>query len=186
MGTLPAPIPMRLIETSHRLTLDDSARPVRALGAAFVASGAFVLSLPLHLGGWVTMLGWEKVGVVAIGLSHLAGGAWAMMHPAASRLELDRDSGEGVLRWLRPWSRERMRLGPDAETRFRLDDVREVDIVRAFDADGDSTYALRLVLRDGRTLPIQANPIGDARVTCGHAEQVRAFLGIGTAQRVAA
>ena len=177
---------MRLLETPHRLTLDDTARPLRALGAAFVVSGAFVLSLPFHLGEWVTMLGWEKLGIVAIGLSHLAGGAFTMMQPAASRLELDRETGEGALRWLRPWSRERLQHGPDAETRFRLDDVHEVDIVRAIDSDGDVTYALRLVLRDGRTLPIQANPIADARLVTTQAERVRAFLVVAAGQRAAA
>ena len=177
---------MRLTETPSRLTLDDTARPVRALGAVFVVSGAFALSLPFHLGEWVTMLGWEKLGVVAIGLSHVAGGALAMMHPAASRLELDRATGEGVLRWLRPWSRERVQHGPGAETRFRLDEVHAVDIVRGTDGDGDATYALRLVLRDGRTLPIQANPVADAREVAARAERVRAFLGFGAGQRAAA
>lgn len=177
---------MRLTETSTRLTLDDTARPVRALGAAFVVSGALVLSLPFHMGDWVAMLPWQKLGAVLIGLSHLAGGAFTMLYPAASHLELDHATGEGVLRWLKPWSRERAHRGLDAETRFRLRDVDAVDIVRDIDGDGDVTYALRIVLLDGRTLPVQANPVADARLVTTQAERVRTFLGLGIERRAAA
>jgi hypothetical protein len=79
-----------------------------------------------------------------------------------------------------------MEHGPEAEMRFRLDQVDAVDIVRTIDDDGDATYALRLVLRDGRTLPVHANPVADARLVTTQAERVRGFLGIGTEQRVAA
>src|SRR5215217_171754 len=174
---------MRFTETPTRLTLDDTSRPIRILGAVFVVSGALVLSLPFHMGEWVAMRGWEKLGVLVIGLSHLAGGAFTMMHPAASHLTLDRATGEGVLRWLRPWGRERMHDGPDAETRFRLDEVHAVDIVRGIDGDGDITYALRLMLRDGRALPIQANPVADAGRVAAWAERVRTFLGMAVGQR---
>lgn len=177
---------MRLTETPTRLTLDDTARPVRALGAVFIVSGVFVLSLPFQLGEWVTMPVWQKAGVLAIGLSHMAGGAFTMLYPAASHLELDRATGEGVLRWLKPWSRERVHRGLDAETRFRLHDIDAVDIVREIDRDGDAVYALQLVLGDGRTLPIQANPVADARLVTTQAEQVRAFLGLGIERRAAA
>lgn len=169
---------MRLTETSTRLTLDDTARPVRALGAVFVVSGAFVLSLPFHMGDWVAMLPWQKLGAIVIGLSHLAGGAFTMLYPAASHLQLDRAAGEGVLRWLKPWSGERAHRALETETHFRLGDVDAVDIVRDVDDDGDLTYALRLVLRDGRTLPAQANPVADARLVTTQAARLRTFLGI--------
>ena len=177
---------MRLTETPTRLTLDDTARPVRALGAVFIVSGVFVLSLPFQLGEWVTMPMWQKAGVLAIGLSHMAGGAFTMLYPAASHLELDRATGEGVLRWLKPWSRERLHRGLGAETRFRLHDVDAVDIVRDIDGDGDCTYALRLALRDGRRLPMQANPVTDPRLVAVQAERVRTFLGLGIERRAAA
>ena len=177
---------MRLTESPDRLTMDDSARPIRVLGGVFVASGLFVLSLPFHMGDWVTMPAWQKLGLVTIGLGHLAGGAFTVMQPAASHLELDQSSGDGTLRWLRPWGRERMTFGPESATRFRLDDVSAVDIVRTIDDDGEARYALRLALRDGRTLAVHANPVADARAVTLQAERVRAFLGIGMEQRAAA
>jgi hypothetical protein len=176
---------MRLTETATRFTLDDSARPLRGLGAAFVLSGAFVLSLPFHMGDWVTMPAWQKLGVIVLGLSHLAGGAFTMMQPAASRLDLDQATGDGTLRWRRPWGGERMQHGPDAETRFRLADVTAVDVVRTLD-DGDVGFALVIALRDGRTLPVQANPVADARHVVAHAERMREFLGMGAERRAAA
>lgn len=174
---------MRLTGTSTRLTLDDTPRPLRTLGAAFVASGAFVLSLPFHMGEWVTMPSWQKLGILVLGVSHVAGGAFTILHPAASRLELDRATGEGVLRWLEPWGRARGRSVPDPETRFRIADVHAVDIVRDTDGDGDATFALRVVLRDGRTLPVQANPVGDARLVSEQAMQLREFLGVHIEER---
>ena len=168
---------MRLAESDTRLTLHDRARGARVLGAVFVASGLAVLSVPWTHADWGGLGAWERLGILAIGLAHLAGGLFTMLQPGASRVELDRASGEGVVYWKGEWPRERALRDPVRVTRFRLADVRRIEVVRSIDRDDDPVFAIRAWLADGRPLPLQAHPVHDERRVQAWAERVRAFAG---------
>lgn len=167
---------MRLLESGDRLVLRDTARAQRVLGAVFVASGAFMFSLPWHMAGWEHLGAWQRVAIFAVGAGHLLGGCYVAWQPPRSHLELDRARGEGVLRWLRPWDGTPVEPQPAPETRFQLGDVRAVEVATVEGGDGDTLWTLRLRLDDGRELPLLANPIGLETPVRELEARVRAFL----------
>ncbi|HUR93330.1 MAG TPA: hypothetical protein VMY76_02020 [Gemmatimonadales bacterium] len=152
----------------------DTPWAVWLLGLAFVASGTFVLGLPLVADEWAGFGIWERLGIVAIGVSHLAGGLWTIRHHAATRVELDRARGTGMHRVHRPGVRQA------AVCRFRLADVRALHVREERDSDGDLLYAVDLVLSDGRNLPLQSHPAVNVAAARERAAEIRAFLGLAT------
>ena len=66
-------------------------------------------------------------------------------------------TGEGVHLVRRPW------FGEPTVTRFRLDDVRTIEIVKSQDSDGDAMYQLVLWLSGSRRLALQLPEHGLAR-----------------------
>lgn len=164
---------MRITETPQRLTLTDVPRGQWLLGLLFVASGLFVLSIPLLAIEWRHFAVWQRLAVLAIGLGHLAGGLYSAIRPAATHTAFDRARDLGALQVWRLW-RWRNRL----TNRFALTDVQDIEIVRSADADGAPMFQLRLWLRGSQTFWLQAQPVhGEARVR-ESAERVRRFLGL--------
>lgn len=163
---------MRISETTNRLVLDDVPMAIWLLGSAFVASGTFVLSLPLWSVDWPRMGLLPRTAIIAIGASHLAGGAYTMLKAAATRTELDRGQGIGrhVIRW--PWRRNA------GHSQFALDDARGVEVVRSTDSDGDPVFQLRLWLSGSRSLWLMAQPVHGEQRVLERAERIRRFLGL--------
>ena len=163
---------MRISQSSTRLVISDTPGCIWALGVVFVASGTFVLTIPLFAPEWAGFGWWERAAVLAIGVSHLGGGLWTIrLHPD-TRTELDRARGTG--------SHRVRHLGRRAATiaHFRLADVREVAIVESTDGDGDPVFALRLRLSGGRDLPLQGHPASGRPNAGERAEVIRHFLGL--------
>lgn len=161
---------MRISETTDRLVLDDVPMAIWLLGAAFVASGAFVLSIPLWSADWLQFGFWERAAVVAIGAGHLAGGSYTMLRAAATHTELDRARGIGRQVVRRPW---RLSAG---QAHFALADTRALEIVRSTDSDGDAIFQLRLWLAGSRQLWLMAQPAHGEQQVLAKAERVRRFL----------
>jgi len=163
---------MRISETPDRLTLRDVPMGIWLLGMAFVASGAFLLTIPFWSRDWLHFSGWERAAVIVIGAGHLAGGAYSMLKAAATRTELDRSRGVGHQTVRLAWW-----LGT-RRAQFALADTRAVEIVRSTDNDGDPMFQLRLWLAGSRHLWLVAQPVrGEERVR-ENAERVRRFLGL--------
>ena len=168
---------MRISETADCLTLRDVPMGIWLLGMAFVASGAFVLSIPFWSRDWQLFGGWERVAVILIGAGHLAGGSYTVLRATATRTELDRSSGMG---------RHTVRLAWWLGTRraqFALADARAVEIVRSADNDGDPIFQLRLWLAGSRHLWLVGQPVRGEERVLAHAERIRAFLGLTTSTR---
>ena len=168
---------MRISETADCLTLRDVPMGIWSLGMAFVASGAFLLTIPFWSRDWLQFSAWERAAVIVIGAGHLAGGAYTMLKAAATRTEFHRGRGIGRhtvrLAW---WLRTR-------QAQFSLADARAVEIVRTSDNDGDPIFQLRLWLAGSRHVWLVAQPVrGEGRVR-EHAERIRRFLGLATLAR---
>jgi hypothetical protein len=144
----------------------------------FVASGSFVLSIPLWAPEWARWSFWERAAILAIGLGHLGGGLFSTLGPKAIRTEFDRASQTGLQRIRKLWPSV-----SSASVQFALADAREVEIVRSMDNDGDPQFQLRLWLAGSRVVWLQAQPArGEDRVQdC--AERLRRFLGLRTSSR---
>ncbi len=166
---------MRIIETGSRLVLRDVPIGLWLFGLVFVSSGSFVLSAPLWAEEWGGFRFWERLAVIAIGVSHLAGGLFTAGQARATVTELDRATNRGSQRERRLWSRWRGAFGA-ARTDFALGDARAVEIVHSKDGDGDPMYRLRLWLAGSESLWLQAQAVhGEARVR-EQAARVRHFL----------
>ena len=171
---------MRIIETESRLVLRDIPGALWTLGLAFVASGLFVLSMPIWMRDWRSTGIWAQLAVLVIGLGHLAGGLLTAGQARATVTELDRVQGRGSHRIRRLWSRWQGAGGRD-RTDFALADARAVEIVRSEDSDGDPMYRLRLWLAGSESLWLQAQAThGEARAL-EQAARVREYLGLPVA-----
>ena len=163
---------MRLTDTGTRLVAADTPGATWILGLAFVASGTFVLSIPLFASEWATFGPWERIAIFAIGLSHLGGGLWTIRQHPATQVELDRAGGAGTHRVRRPGER----VG--AITQFRLADVSDVGVVEEKDSDGDPVYLIRMLLADGRELRLQGHPAHGEAAAREQAAAIRRFVGL--------
>ena len=163
---------MRLTDTGTRLVAADTPGALWVLGLAFVASGTFVLSIPLFAGEWATFGVWERIAVFAIGLSHLGGGLWTIRQHPATQVELDRAGGAGTHHVRRPGER----VG--AITRFQLADVRDVAVAEEKDSDGDPVFEVRMRLADGRELHLQGHPNHGEAAAREQAAAIRRFVGL--------
>jgi hypothetical protein len=161
---------MRLTQSGTRLVIADTPGALWLLGLAFVVSGTLVLTLPLFAFNWAAFGIWERLAVVAIGASHLGGGLWTIRSHEQTRTELDRAAGTGTQLVRRPGERARR------VTRFRIADVREVELIEERDSDGDRLYRIALGLLGGSTLPLMRySLLGEESVRL-QAEEIRRFL----------
>lgn len=168
---------MKITETATRLVLRDVPRGLWIFGLVFVASGSFVLTVPFIAPEWRTFELWERFAVVAIGVSHLAGGLFLAGRARATITELDRATNLGAQRIRKLWTRWHGAHGAE-RTEFALDRARAVEIVHSKDSDGDPMYQLRLWLQGSESLWLHAQAVhGETRVRDG-AERVRRFLGL--------
>jgi hypothetical protein len=131
-----------------------------------------VLTVPLFAPEWATFGWWERVAVLAIGVSHLGGGLWTIRHYPTTDTELDRTRRTGTHRVRKPGEREA------TVTSFRLADVRDVDVLEGKDSDGDPVYSVRLLLSGGREIRLQGHPAAGKAPAHVHAGSIRRFLGL--------
>ena len=168
---------MGIVERDDRLVVRAVPRAIWVLGLVFVASGSFVLTVPLWAPEWRGFGLWERLAVLLIGVAHVGGGAFTASQARATVTDLDRTRGRGSHR-VRPlwsgWNASR----EAAVTEFALDDVRAVEIVRSKDSDGDPVFRLRLWLARSQSLWLQAQPLMGEAYATRLAERIRSFLGL--------
>ena len=169
---------VRIQERGDRLVARDVPLAIWVLGIVFVASGSFVLTVPLWANEWRDLGIWARLAVLLIGVAHVGGGAFTAGQARATVTELDRARGRGSHRVLRLWSGWYGSRDTSC-TEFALADARAVEIVRSKDDDGDPVFRLRLWLAGSRSLWLQAQPLmGEAHAT-EQAVRIREFLALG-------
>ena len=164
---------MRLIRAGEQLVVTDTPGCLWAFALVFVASGTFVLTIPLFSAEWATFGLWERAAVVTIGVGHLAAGLGLLRYHPATRTELDRTNGTGA---------HRVRLVGSPRTTvttFALSDVLQVRLQESKDSDGDPMYQLRLTLRDGRALFLQGRPTHGEAAAKENLHAIKEFLTLG-------
>jgi len=166
---------VRIIETDSRLVLRDVPGVLWAFGLVFVASGSFVLSIPIWSPEWRGFRLVERLAVLAIGAAHLGGGLFTTNQARATVTHFDRADGRGTQRIRRLWTRWRGAHGA-MRTEFALADARAVEIVQSKDGDGDPMYRLRLWLRGSDSLWLQAQAAHGEKAARERAAHVRRFL----------
>jgi len=174
---------VRIIETDSRLVLRDVPRVLWAFGLVFVASGLFVLTIPLWSPEWHGFRLLERLAVLAIGAAHVGGGLFTTNQARATVTDFDRTDGRGTQRIRRLWTRWQGAHGA-ARTEFALADARAVEIVQSRDGDGDPMYRLRLWLKGSDSLWLQAQPAHGEAAARERAAHVRRFLRLDDPQPV--
>ena len=145
-------MPLRLERFATRTIVRDVPRGMWAFGSVFVLSGLFVLVAAPMSRDWARFSPLERVGVIVIGLGHFIAGCYSVWRYEATVTTLDHASGEGTHEARRPFHRA------GTLTRFRLGDIRTVEISKHVDGDGDPMYQLRLWLAESRVLALQSQP----------------------------
>jgi hypothetical protein len=162
---------MRIQQTGLRLVAKDTPGCLWLFGLVFVSSGTFVLASVPFSAEWAGFTGWERTAILAIGISHLGAGLWLIRSTPATVLELDRTRGLGTHRLRHPGDRDW------TVTRFPLADLRDVNLLEGSDSDGDPTFAIRLVLADGRELRLHGATMASKTAAEGKAREIGKFIG---------
>jgi hypothetical protein len=156
----------RIQSDTRRTVVRDVPRGSTIFGMVFVCSGLLVLTSATHGAQWSRFVLWERLSVLAIGVAHFAGGSWLVWRRLDTMTTFDHATGEGVHVVQRPY------FGEPTVTRFTLDEVRTIEIVRSEDSDGDPMYQLVLWLAGSRRLALQSPAHGLARAESSRARLV--------------
>jgi hypothetical protein len=167
----PLPSGFRILSDEQQIIVSDVPRLSTIFGLVFVCSGLFVLTIAPRDMQWSHFVLWEKLAVAAIGLAHFAVGCWLVSRRLDTTTSFDHATGKGMHVVRRPW------FGEPTVTRFRLDDVRAIEIVPSKDSDGDPMYQLVLWLSGSRRLALQQPDHGLARAE-SRKERLVAELGL--------
>jgi hypothetical protein len=157
---------VRILSDERRTIVRDVPRGSTIFGMVFVCSGLVVLTTATHGEAWSRFVLWERLSVLSIGVAHFWAGCWLVWRRLDTTTTFDHSAGEGVHVVRRPY------FGEPTVTRFRLDDVRTIEIVKSEDSDGDPMYHLVLWLAGSRRLPLQLPEHGLARAESNKARLV--------------
>jgi hypothetical protein len=163
---------MRIVESRSRLTASESPIVIWALGLGFVASGLFVLTMPLWLDEWTAIRGWIQLAIVVIGISHIGGGLYTIVNARATRIELDTVKDQGTVRMRGFWERR------GTLSTFHPSQAQFIELAESRDSDGDPIYRLRLWLAGGEHVWLQAQATHGAAYLMSRAERIARFLHI--------
>jgi hypothetical protein len=143
---------VRLDHSLDRTIVRDIPRGMWAFGSVFVLSGLAVLVGLAGSREWASFSMWVRLAILALGVSHLIAGVYSVWRYEATVTTFDHRTGEGSHEVRRPFRRA------TTVTRFRVADVRTIELRRHADSDGDPMYQLRLWLAESRALPLQGQP----------------------------
>ncbi len=165
----------RILSDERRTIVRDVSPVSTIIGMVFVSAGLFVLGA-LHGESWSRFALRERLGVLFIVLVHLWVGCWLVWRRLDTTTTFDHATGEGVHVVRRPY------FGEPTVTRFKLEEVRTIEVVQSKDSEGDATYQLVLWLDRSRRLPLQMPANGLARA---ETSQARLAGELGLAHAVA-
>ena len=139
------------------LTIRDQSGCLNIFGGIFVLSGTAALAFLLLTDEPVTL--WQGVVVVAIGLAHIAGGAWLMSQSPPRRVEIDVDKKQLIVRTRRLRARE--------TKVYEASDLAGGRIVEDRDSDGDPIFTAKVMTKSSQWIPLTSTP----RITRDEAER---------------
>jgi hypothetical protein len=143
---------VRIDHSPERTVVRDIPRGMWAFGSVFVCSGLFVLIAAPLSAEWADFSILQRLGMLVVGLGHLAGGCYLVWRYEATVTTFDHLTGEGTHEVRRPFRRA------GTVTRFQVADVRTIEVLGRADDEGGAMYQLRLWLAGSRVLPLQGEP----------------------------
>jgi hypothetical protein len=138
---------VRITERGTTLVVQDTPGCFWLFGLWFVAGGALALAMPFIAVNRDDVSGWAKALSIGIGVATVAAGLFVIRTSPSIRTEIDPARGRVRVTTRVAWR------APRTEE-FALGDVGVLQVLPARDSDGDTYYTLRLLLADGRAIPL--------------------------------
>ena len=165
---------MRISERGSTLVVRDTPGCVWVFGLWFIAGGAIALIMPFVAVNRDEVPGWAKLVAFLIGIAVVTAGGLVIRATPSTYTVIDSAAG-------RVRVTTRHFGGPARVEELALTDVALLQVLPGTDSDGDTNYSLRLLLKDGRAIPLHAQPAYGKDWIETRASRIRAFLGDRTA-----
>lgn len=164
---------MRVTDRGTTLVIRDTPGCLWLFGAWFAAGGLLILAIPFVAENRGEAPSWLKLLILLMGAAAAAVGWATMRRSPTTRTELDAASGRVRVHTRSPFRQAHI-------DDFALTDIGVVQVLPSRDSEGVEQYSLRLLLRDGRAIPLHTQP-SPAKATVERvAQRIRDFLGART------
>ena len=161
---------MRVTDRGTTLVVEDTPGCLWIFGAWFVVGGVIALLMPFVASNRDVVPGWGKVLAVLLGAVSAVVGVVAIRRSPTTRAEFDAAGNRVRVRIRTPFGQTRIEEAP-------LADIGVVQVLPGRDGDGAEQYSLRLLLRDGREIPLHAQPSYAKQSIERDAARIREYLG---------
>ena len=165
---------MRVTDRGTTLVIQDTPGCLWIFGAWFVVGGGIALLMPFIATNRHEIPVWGKLLAVLMGGVSAAVGAVAIHRSPTTRAEFDAASDRVRVRIRAPLGRTRIEEAS-------LADIGIVQVLPSRDSDGAEQYTLRLLLRDGREIPLHAQASYNKGSIERVAHRIREYLGVRSA-----
>ena len=162
---------MRVTDRGTSLVIQDTPGCLWLFGTWFVGGGLVAIALPFVAGNRDDVPLWGKLAAFIMGLAAVAVGWTAMRRSPSTHTELDAASGKGRVRSRAPFGRTQV-------DEFDLEDIGVVQVLPSRDSEGTQQYSVRLLLNNGREIPLHVQPSPNKRSIEGVATRIREYLGV--------
>lgn len=164
---------MRVTDHGTRLVIRDTPGCLWLFGAWFVAGGVIAAAMPFVAENRSDVPGWGRFLILLLGAAAAAVGWTTMRRSPTTHTELDAATGRVRVHTRAPFGRTRV-------DDFALTDIGVVQVLSSRDDEGTEHFSLRLLLRDGRAIPLHTQPSLAKGAVDRVAERIRDFLGART------
>lgn len=161
---------MRVTDRGTVLVIQDTPGCLWIFGMWFMAGGILALAMPFVAENRADVPLWGKLVALLLGGAAAATGWVTMRRSPTIHTELDAASGRVRVRTRAPF-------GGTHLDEFALDDIGVVQVFPSRDSEGSEQFALRLLLRDGRAVPLHTQPSPSKGTIEGVAQRIREYLG---------
>jgi len=160
---------MKVTERDGTLVVRDTPGCLWLFGAWFVAGGAIALPMPFIAVNRAEVPWWAKAVALGLGIATVSAGLFLIRMSPSTRTEIDRVAG-------RVRVAKRTPFGATRVEEFAVSDVGVLQVLPGNDSDGDTHYSLRLLLKDGREVPLHAQPAYGKDWVDARATRIRDYL----------
>lgn len=161
---------MRVTDRGTTLVVEDTPGCLWMFGTWFVVAGLIVLLMPFIASNRNEMPLWGKLLALLMGAISAAVGVVAIRRSPTTRAEFDAAADCVRVRIRAPFGRVRVEEAS-------LADIGVVQVLPSRDGDGAEQYSVRLLLRDGRDIPLHAQASYHKGSAERAAHRIREYLG---------
>lgn len=164
---------MRVTDRGTTLVIRDTPGCLWLFGGWFVAGGVIAVAMVFVAENRADVPGWGKLLILLMGATAAAVGWTTMRRSPITDTELDAATGRVRVHTRAPFGQTRV-------DDFEFTDIGVVQVLPSRDDEGGERFSLRLLLRDGRAIPLHTQPSPAKGAIERVAQRIRDFLGVRT------